>query len=93
MLPFLLLLLGRPTGRPEQPSTPLPTVPQHLAPPHLQLGVFQFFLCWFAFYVIKGDGGGSVDALLSRPQSAGLTSSVRKVGWGVMMQKVHGLPA
>lgn len=41
--------------------------------------MFQFFLCWFAFYVIKGDGGGGVDALLSRPQSAGLTSSVRKV--------------
>ncbi len=61
------------------------------APPVPQLGVFQFFLCWFAFYVIKGDGGGGVDALLSRPQSAGLTSSVRKVsckhGWHIL---VHG---
>ena len=56
---------------PTQATAPPPSAPQ--------LGVFQFFLCWFAFYVIKGDGGGGVDALLSRPQSAGLTSSVRKV--------------
>ncbi|KAL4451949.1 hypothetical protein ABPG75_007611 [Micractinium tetrahymenae] len=44
---------------------------------HVKLGVFQFFLFWFAFYVIKGDGGAGVDSQL-RPQSAGLTSSVRK---------------
>jgi hypothetical protein len=48
---------------------------------HVKLGVFQFFLCWFAFYVIKGDGS-STDAQLApyRPQTAGLSNSVRKVG-------------
>ncbi|KAI3437911.1 hypothetical protein D9Q98_000356 [Chlorella vulgaris] len=46
---------------------------------HVKLGVFQFFLCWFAFYVIKGDGS-STDAQLApyRPQTAGLSNSVRK---------------
>ena len=56
---------------------PLPSqtcAPHPLPVPHPRL---QFFLFWFAFYVIKGDGS-NVDSLL-RPLSAGLGSSVRKV--------------
>jgi hypothetical protein len=47
---------------------------------HVKLGVFQFFIFWFAFYVIRGDGGGGdAQGGAYRPQTAGLTQSVRKV--------------
>ena len=44
---------------------------------HVKLGVYQFFLCWLAFYVIRGDGGGG-DA--QRSLATGITQSMRKVG-------------
>jgi hypothetical protein len=50
---------------------------------HVKLGVFQFFIFWFAFYVIRGDGGGGdAQGGAYRPQTAGLTQSVRKVRAG-----------
>ena len=73
---------GQPCCQHQSLPLPPPTTPAHP-----QLGVFQFFLCWFAVYVIKGDQGGAyapgADAgagLSLRGQgAAGLTSSVRKV--------------
>lgn len=79
------MLLAAPAGRAELERWPQyargAIVADSAGRCHVKLGVFQFFLFWFAFYVIKGDGGGGpgVDSQL-RSQSAGLTSSVRKVG-------------
>jgi hypothetical protein len=76
------MLLAAPAGRQELERWPQyqrgAVVADAAGRCHVKLGVFQFFLFWFAFYVIKGDGGG-MDSQL-RPQSAGLTNSVRKVG-------------
>lgn len=80
------MLLAAPAGRAELERWPQyargAVVADASGRCHVKLGVFQFFLFWFAFYVIKGDGGAGVDSQL-RPQSAGLTSSVRKVGRGL----------
>ena len=77
------MLLAAPAGRQELERWPQyqrgAIVSDAAGRCHVKLGVFQFFLFWFAFYVIKGDGGG-MDSQL-RPQSVGLTNSVRKVGW------------
>lgn len=96
------MLLASPAGRAELERWPQygrgAVVADAAGRCHVKLGVFQFFLCWFAFYVIKGDGGG-MDAQLARPQSAGLTNSVRKVGrrrggggWAWRISRRSGAP-
>jgi hypothetical protein len=48
--------------------------------PHMHLGVLQYFLAWFAFYVIKGGDGGSGGSTYGSQlrQGAGMGLSVRK---------------
>eukprot|EP00887_Chlorella_sp_A99_P007731 scaffold20.g7731.t1 len=75
------MMLAAPAGRAELearwPQYARAVVSDGAGRPHIHLGVFQYCLAWFAFYVLKGDGGGGMDAPLGGG-GGGLGGSVRK---------------